>query len=187
MLAKKNMKMKDYDLFRNEVEALKLCQHPNIVKLYEVVESLDNIFIVMELLNGGTLKKYLKESQKVSEDRAKTIVRGIVSALEYLKKFGIVHRDLKLTNILMSEDGVPKLVDFGLSIVLGPSQKRKEFAGTLDYTCPEMIIGIPYGQEADMWSLGVITYVLLSGALPFQQHDYEKLKLYLGDKNNFIS
>lgn len=177
ILAKKKMKLKDYDLFRNEIEALKLCQHSNIVKLYDVIENLDSIFIVMELLNGGTLKSYLKEKRLLSELAAKKIIRDIAGALEYLSKFGIVHRDLKPTNILMDDDGTPKLADFGLAILLGPCQKRKEFAGTLDYTCPEMIIGIPYGQEADMWSLGVITFAILCGNLPFQHQDYERLKL----------
>jgi len=178
VLAKKKMRMKDYDLFRNEIEALKLCQHENIIRLYDVIESLDNIYIVMELLNAGTLKNYARKSGPLSELKVKQIILGIVKALEYLKKFGIVHRDLKPTNILMSDEGIPKLADFGLAILLGPSQKRKEFAGTLDYTCPEMIIGIPYGQEADMWSLGVIAFNLLCGTLPFKHVDHDKLKMY---------
>lgn len=178
-LLKKKMRMKDYDLFRNEIEALKLCQHQNIVQLYEVVENLDNIYIVMELLNFGTLKEYLKSRNKLPENEAKNIIRGIANALEYLKKFGIVHRDLKPNNILMTEEGVPKLADFGLAILLGPSQKKKEFAGTLDFTCPEMIVGLPYGQEADLWSLGVITYNILCGKLPFRGQEYDKIKMYL--------
>lgn len=178
-LLKKKMRMKDYDLFRNEIEALKLCQHPNIVQLYEVVENLDNIYIVMELLNFGTLKEYLKSRNKIPENEAKNIIRGIANALEYLRKFGIVHRDLKPNNILMTEEGVPKLADFGLAILLGPSQKKKEFAGTLDFTCPEMIVGLPYGQEADLWSLGVITYNILCGRLPFRGQEYDKIKMYL--------
>jgi len=177
-LLKRKMRMKDYDLFRNEIEALKLCQHPNIVQLYEVIENLDNIYIVMELLNFGTLKEYLKSRNRLPEDEAKKIIRGIVNALEYLGKFGIVHRDLKPNNILMTEEGIPKLADFGLAILLGPSQKKKEFAGTLDYTCPEMIIGLPYGQEADLWSLGVITYNILCDKLPFRGQEYEKIRMY---------
>ena len=177
VLAKRKMKMKDYDLFRNEIEALTLCQHTNIVRLYDVIESLDNIYIVMELLSAGTLKTYLKDRGMLPEDKAKIVVLGIVKALEYLKQFGIVHRDLKPTNILMSEDSTPKLADFGLAILLGPFQKKKEFAGTLDYTCPEMIIGMPYGQEADMWSLGVITYNILCGRLPFKGLTYDKLRV----------
>lgn len=181
VLLKRKMRMKDYDLFRNEIDALKLCQHPNIVQLYDVIESLDNIFIVMELLNSGTLKDYLNTRNTLPESEAKHIVKGIVNALDYLGKFGIVHRDLKPNNILMTEDKVPKLADFGLAILLGPSQKRKEFAGTLDYTCPEMIVGISYGQEADLWSLGVITYSILCGKLPFRGQDYEKIKMYCND------
>lgn len=177
ILLKRKMRMKDYDLFRNEIEALKLCQHPNIVQLHDVIEDLESIYIVMELLNFGTLKDYLKVRSRMSNDKAKHIVKGIANALDYLGKFGIVHRDLKPNNILMTEDGIPKLADFGLAILLGPSQKRKEFAGTLDYTCPEMIIGVPYGQEADLWSLGVITYNILCGKLPFRGEEYDAIKL----------
>eukprot|EP00826_Nyctotherus_ovalis_P050652 TRINITY_DN623_c0_g1_i2.p1 TRINITY_DN623_c0_g1~~TRINITY_DN623_c0_g1_i2.p1 ORF type:complete len:272 (+),score=101.50 TRINITY_DN623_c0_g1_i2:486-1301(+) len=177
VLLKRKMRMKDYDLFRNEIEALKLCQHPNIVQLYDVIESLDNIYIVMELVNFGTLKEYLKTRGRLCESAARNTIRGIVDALDYLGKFGIVHRDLKPNNILMTEQAVPKLADFGLAVLLGPSQKRKEFAGTLDFTCPEMIIGLPYGQEADMWSLGVIAYNILCGKLPFRGQEYDKIKM----------
>lgn len=177
VLLKRKMRMKDYDLFRNEIEALKLCQHPNIVQLYDVIESLDNIYIVMELVSFGTLKEHLKTRGRLSESEARNIIKGIVDALDYLGKFGIVHRDLKPNNILMTDHAAPKLADFGLAILLGPSQKRKEFAGTLDFTCPEMIIGLPYGQEADMWSLGVIAYNVLCGRLPFRGQEYEKIKM----------
>ena len=177
------MKMKSYDMVRNEIEALKLCQHPNIVRLYDVMENVDYIFLIMELLNGGTLRDYMKRNNsKISESAARGIVKSIALAIEYMQKYGIVHRDLKPINILLTdaEESPPvvKLVDFGLAAILGPSQMCKGYAGTLDFCSPEVIIGLPYAQGADIWSLGVITYYLLYGALPFSSPNDAELKRY---------
>lgn len=165
------MKMESYDMIRNEIEALKLCQHQNIVTLYDVLENVNHIFLVMEYLSGGTLRDYVKKSGgNLSEEKAKSIVKSIALALEYMAKYGIVHRDLKPINILLTSDPVNpvvKLVDFGLAKILWPSEQIKNYAGTLDFCSPEIILGIPYTQSVDIWSLGVITYYLLFGVLPF--------------------
>ena len=98
------MKPQDYEMYRNEVEVLKLCQHPNIVQLYDVVESLDHIFIVMELMKGGTLRDYIKKHQShLPEPAARKVVTDVVKALQYLKELNIVHRDLKPINILIMD------------------------------------------------------------------------------------
>ena len=182
ILNKKKMKIKSYDMVRNEIEALKLCQHPNIVRLYDVLENVDYIFLVMELLAGGTLRDYVKRSNgKIPEPVAKNLIRSIASALEYMDRYGIVHRDLKPINILFTEDQanpVIKIVDFGLAAILGPGQKCKGYAGTLDFCSPEVIIGLPYGQSADIWSMGVISWYLLYGSLPFSSVNDNDLKRY---------
>ncbi len=183
ILNKKKMKIKSYDMVRNEIEALKLCQHPNIVRLFDVLENVDYIFLVMELLSGGTLRDYMKRrNNKIPESAAKGVVRSIAEALQYMHHYGIVHRDLKPINILLVQDKdnpVVKIVDFGLAAILGPSQTCKGYAGTLDFCSPEVIIGLPYAQGADIWSLGVISYYLIYGALPFSSQSDSELKRYL--------
>ena len=167
-------------MVRNEIEALKLCQHPNIVRLYDVLENVDYIFLVMELLTGGTLRDYMKNrGNKIPESTARNFIRSISHALEYMHKYGIVHRDLKPINILLASDKEPpvlKIVDFGLAAILGPMQTCKGYAGTLDFCSPEVIIGLPYSQGADVWSMGVIAYYLLYGVLPFGSSSDSELK-----------
>lgn len=168
ILKKKGMKPEISELYRNEIESLKLCQHENIVKLYDVIEDTTHIFIVMELLECGTLSDYIRNNKlRMQQNEAKKIIKGIAQALEYLKLFGIVHRDLKPNNILMTNDNIPKLADFGLATIVGPTQKCNEYVGTASFACPEAIIGIPYSFEADIWSFGILAYTILCGALPF--------------------
>eukprot|EP00831_Metopus_contortus_P026188 TRINITY_DN22353_c0_g1_i2.p1 TRINITY_DN22353_c0_g1~~TRINITY_DN22353_c0_g1_i2.p1 ORF type:complete len:188 (-),score=31.21 TRINITY_DN22353_c0_g1_i2:127-690(-) len=92
----------------------------------------------------------------------------------YMGKYGIIHRDLKPLNILLTDDPLKqeiKIADFGLAMILGPSEKCKSYAGTLDFCSPEVVLGIPYAQGADIWSLGVVSFYLLYGRLPFQYAD----------------
>lgn len=177
ILNKQKMKIKNYDMLRNEIEVLKLCQHQNIVRLYDVLENVDYIFLVMENLAGGTLRDYMKKnSNKIPEEKAKYFVKSIALALEYIRQFGIVHRDIKPINILFDNKGVLKIVDFGLAVILGPSQQCKGYAGTLDFCSPEVIIGVPYNRKADIWSMGVVTWYLLYGILPFDSPNDNDLK-----------
>lgn len=182
ILQKKDLKPEHYDMVRNEIEALKLCQHPHIVRLYEVIENADYIFLVMELLKGGTLRDYAKKNKSaLTEEPAKKIVRSISLALEYLERYGIVHRDIKLINILnanVSGSIDIKLVDFGLAVILAPGQKCHSFAGTLHFCAPEVILGLPYAQSVDVWGLGIITYYLLYHKLPFAADNDPELKKY---------
>lgn len=176
------MNLKNYEMVRNEIEALKLCQHPNIVPLIHVLENSENVFLVMEYLGGGTLRDYVKRNgNRLKEEEAQRIVYSIASALEYMKKYAILHRDLKPINILLTSDPsnqTVKLADFGLATILLPSEQCKNYAGTLDFCSPEVILGIPYSYSADIWSLGVITYYLVYGALPFGNMAEEDLKRY---------
>jgi len=124
----------------------------------------------MELCSGGDLLDYLSSrNYKIGEDRAKTLVKEISSAIFYLHSFGIVHRDLKPENIMMtknSNDSVSKLIDFGLSKIIGPNVKCSEKCGTIYYVSPEILLGESYDKRTDLWSLGIISYILLSGCLP---------------------
>ncbi len=168
---KAKMSLRDLELARNEVETLRLCQHPAIVRLYDVLENSENIFIVMELLKGGDLLNYMRRKQfRLPEDNVSHIISGLAGALQYLHNLGIVHRDLKPENVLMVDDCNVKIVDFGLSAFLGPKEKCKGFVGTMSYVAPEVLLGFPYDYGVDMWSLGVLAYYMLSGALPVPEH-----------------
>ncbi len=156
---------------RKEIEVLKMCQHPNIVKLLDLFENLEHYYIVLECMEGKDMFDYLKSrSFQITEERAKELMMQLILAVQYLHSYGIVHRDLKLENIMMtdnSEQSVPKLVDFGLAKILGPTEKSDEPFGTLGYVAPEVLKKEPYSFSCDLWSLGCICYALLSGSLPF--------------------
>lgn len=170
-------------MIRHEIETLKLCQHPHIVRLYDVLENPDYIFLIMEILSGGSLKEYIKNSPMhcCSEDVVRHIILSIGSAIEYMKKYGIVHRDIKAGNIMIADNKelwpTVKLVDFGLAMVLAPGQKCKGFAGTLDYSSPEAFLGVGYDGATDIWSLGITMFYLLTGSMPFSGTQSAELKL----------
>jgi hypothetical protein len=179
IMSKKEMSASDMELQRREIEVLKMCQHPHIIRLLDIFENQDYIYIVMENMSGGDLFNYLeKRAFTVSEDRARELSHQIATALYYLHSFGVAHRDLKPENILMvsdSENSECKIVDFGLSKIIGPSQTSLDPFGTLSYVAPEVLLQKPYGKEVDVWSLGVITYLLLSRVLPYDDEDEKEI------------
>ena len=165
------MKPIELQQLRREIEVLKVCQHPNIVSMTDLFETNEQTHIVLEHLKGGDLFDYLKYRHfKIDEARARDIALQIGKALKYLHSFGIVHRDLKLENIMMTDNtssAVPKLIDFGLAKMIGPNEKANEPFGTLGYVAPEILKKEPYSFSCDVWSYGCIIFALLSGALPF--------------------
>jgi calcium-dependent protein kinase len=132
---KTKMTNKELQFVMAEIEILKICHHPNIIKLYDVYENIDHIYIVIEHCEGGDLFNYLEKRKfKISEKKAQNIVYKLCTAIYYLHSIGIVHRDLKPENIMMvdsTDESDIKLVDFGLSVILGPGQFCKEGVGTL--------------------------------------------------------
>ena len=126
-------------------------------------------------MEGGDLYTYLEKREfKISEDKARTISHSIAAAVYYLHTYGIVHRDLKLENIMMVDESNHsdlKIADFGLSKILGPSETSTEPFGTIAYAAPEVLMQKPYGKNVDLWSLGVIIYAMLSGSFPFNGKD----------------
>lgn len=133
----------------------------------------------MENLSGGDLFTYLeKRDFEITEKRAKELSHQIATALYYLHCFGVAHRDLKPENILMAsedDDADCKIVDFGLSKIIGPNESSLDPFGTLSYVAPEVLLQKPYGKEVDLWSLGVITYLLLARVLPFDDEDDKEI------------
>ena len=171
MMSKKNMEEKDLELLRTEVEILKICQHPYIIKLYEIFENIDYFYIIMEYCSGGDLYSYLESKDFfISEDLACKIMHKLCTAVYYIHSYGITHRDLKPENILVANDKDPsdiRILDFGLSKIIGPDEKCTEPYGTLTFCAPEILLDKPYTKIIDLWSLGVISYLLLTGDLPF--------------------
>ena len=172
----------DISKLMEEVNILKSLDHPNIVKVFEVIQ--DNAFlnIVMEYCSGGELFEKIKRTRGFSENIAAKYMLNIVAAVQYCHSAGIVHRDLKPENILFedkSEDARLKIIDFGTSQHFNPDEKMKRFIGTSYYIAPE-VIDKNYDQKCDVWSLGVILYIMLCGYPPFYAKNdadiYEKIK-----------
>ena len=158
---------------------LKMCQHQNIIKLLDLFESSNHYFIVLEYMQGKDLFDYIaKRNYSLPEERAKVVIFQVLQGVRYLHRFGIVHRDLKLENIMMSNStdrAVPKIVDFGLSKIIGPNETATEPFGTLGYVAPEVLKKQPYSFSCDMWSIGCILYALISGSLPFDHNNQKEL------------
>ncbi|CAH1405865.1 unnamed protein product [Nezara viridula] len=161
-----------------ELEALKDISHHHICKLYQVIETKEHFFIVMEYCSGGELFDHIVEKNKLSEFEARLFFRQILSAVAYLHNVGYVHRDLKPENILLDRDLNLKLIDFGLCAkpVGGMSSHLQTSCGSPTYAAPELIKGHQYiGGKVDVWSLGVLLYALLCGFLPFDCDNIENL------------
>ena len=181
IIKKKKAKPSDIELVRTEIDIMKLCHHPNVVHLLDHFENADYIFIVMEYIRGGRLTDYMKEKKfHFSEKRAAEIIYEIAIGVKYLHKYGIIHRDLKPDNIMLTESndkGHIKIMDFGLSKILGKKEKTSDGFGTLTFVSPEVLIRKPYNKEIDIWSIGVILYLILSGDLPFDDEEDDEQKI----------
>eukprot|EP01099_Mayorella_cantabrigiensis_P002953 TRINITY_DN232_c0_g1_i1.p1 TRINITY_DN232_c0_g1~~TRINITY_DN232_c0_g1_i1.p1 ORF type:complete len:350 (-),score=94.23 TRINITY_DN232_c0_g1_i1:637-1686(-) len=159
----------DIKLLRREIQIMKKVDHPNVLKLYEVYEDKEEFFLVMELVIGKELFDKIVEKGQYSEKDASNIVRQIVSAVEYLHQNGIAHRDLKPENLLSAgddENEVIKIADFGFSKQFG-EEKLVTSCGSPGYVAPEVLTSESYDKSVDMWSVGVIIYILLCGYPPF--------------------
>lgn len=171
ILRKNDMTEEDKTQTKQEIEILKVCQHPNIIRFYEAFENDEFFYLIMEYCSGNDLFTYLEIRHfKLTEKQACLIIQRILSAIYYIHSFGIVHRDIKPENILMTtnkENATPKILDFGLSKIIAPDEFCVEPYGTLMYVAPEILESKPYNMCVDLWSIGVISYLLLTGILPF--------------------
>lgn len=174
----KGMSEQDQECVKREIDILKISKQPNIIKLYDVVETPETTYIIMEYCNGGDLFSYIaKRGFRLPEQRVAEIIHKLSTAVFFLHKFFIVHRDLKPENILVKNTTQMtdmKLADFGLSKIILPGEKCNEPFGTLSYVAPEVLTRTPYDQKVDSWSIGIITYLLLSGCLPFDDRHSER-------------
>lgn len=167
------------DQIKREISIMGMVRHPNIVQLYEVMASKTKIYFVMEYVRGGELFNKVSKG-KLKEDAARKLFQQLISAVDFCHSRGVYHRDLKPENLLLDEDGNLKVSDFGLSALR--ESKRQDgllhtTCGTPAYVAPEVINRKGYdGSKADIWSCGVILYVLLAGNLPF--HDSNLMEMY---------
>ncbi|XP_030323441.1 calcium/calmodulin-dependent protein kinase type IV [Calypte anna] len=182
----------DKKIVRTEIGVLLRLSHPNIIKLKEIFETPTEISLVLELVTGGELFDRIVEKGYYSERDAADAVKQILEAVAYLHANGIVHRDLKPENLLYATpapDAPLKIADFGLSKIVEDQVTMKTVCGTPGYCAPEILRGCAYGPEVDMWSLGIITYILLCGFEPFydERGDQYMFKRILNCEYDFVS
>jgi len=168
------------ETLNNEIEILSKVDHPNIVRMHAIFDTPEHLFIVMDLMEGGELYEEIIQRSVFSEKEAAIIVKQLLDALVYLHAQGIVHRDLKLENLLLSKKGEldVKLADFGLSRLFKPGGQMYTACGTPFYVAPDILLATDesgYGPNVDMWAVGVLLYILLSGRLPFSGDSDEEL------------
>jgi 5'-AMP-activated protein kinase, catalytic alpha subunit len=161
---------------QREINILHLCTHPHIIRLYEVVDTPTDIFLVQEYVSGGELFDYIVSKGRLSADEARNFFHQIISGVEYCHFQKIVHRDLKPENLLLDAKLNIKIADFGLSNLMRDGDFLRTSCGSPNYAAPEVISGHLYaGPEVDVWSCGVILYALLCGSLPFDDESIPNL------------
>jgi serine/threonine protein kinase len=172
------------EALETEIDILRKLEHPHIVSLKEVVVSTQDTYIVMELLSGGELFNRIIDTGPFTEADASSLFAQVLLSMDYLHSLNIVHRDVKPENILyLSEGSVEiKLIDFGYAGVWAPDKPLTGLCGTPDYVAPEVLSwydddekGTPYGKGSDLWSLGVLLYVILSGCSPFSADEEDAI------------
>ncbi len=188
IINKRENKHKNISRLKQEITILKQLKHPHIVEFYGFIETPHKIYIMMEYIESGTLKTFIDKRKEIkfSEDEVSTILRCLISAVEYLHFRDICHRDIKPENIMfknINDLKTLKLVDFGLSAQYFEVLEEYDYCGTLIYMAPEQIEKRVYSKAIDMWSVGIIFYMLMNnGNHPLykkgdKSHDYiEKLK-----------
>jgi serine/threonine protein kinase len=161
---------------QREINILHLCTHPHIIRLYEVIDTPTDIFLVNEYVSGGELFDYIVSKGRLSADEARNFFHQIISGVEYCHFQKIVHRDLKPENLLLDANDNIKIADFGLSNLMRDGDFLRTSCGSPNYAAPEVISGHLYaGPETDVWSCGVILYALLCGSLPFDDESIPNL------------
>ena len=164
------LKLSELELIKTEIDILRICQHPYVIGLYDVIETFNIMDIILEYCQIGNLYNYLfKKNFKLTEQQIVTYIHKISKAVYSMHNLGIVHRDLKLSNIAMADgkEGDICILDFGLSKIIGPGETCMESYGTPGYAAPEVINEDKYRFQADVWSIGAIAYFMCSSKLPF--------------------
>ena len=168
---KTKMTNQDRILLTNEIDILTTIRHPSLINLYEIIDYYDTCYIITEYVHGVDLYTYVEDKNyKIPEFRIVSIIQQLSCANYYLSYFGIIHRDIKPEHLLLDdkyEEPTIKLIDFGLADILFPKEKSCAQFGTIGYAAPEVLKGIPYNKTSDIWSIGILLYLLIIGCLPF--------------------
>ena len=187
------MKMGDLEMFKNEVNILKTMDHINIIKIYDIFSYSNFFYVVTEFCSGGSLLEVFQKQKIKKEKVIRVIMKQILSALYYMHQKKIIHRDMKLENLVLVEKYNPgeeekiciKIIDFGLAVKISQSYGNKcGKVGTPSYMAPEILHG-SCSLQSDMWSAGIIFSLLLIGQNPFK--DIETAKTYENIKNMQIN
>lgn len=163
---------------QNEIKILSKIDYPNIVKLYHTIDTPKSIYIILEYISGGSLNTLLKRktNRRLEELEASKIFEKLLLTLDHLHSKNITHRDIKLENTLIDQNGNVKVIDFGFATCFSNDKKTKLFCGTPNYMAPE-IVGKKeyYGPPVDIWAAGVLLFVLLTGIFPFRANNDKEL------------
>lgn len=178
IVEKKKLEADDCDALMMEIEILKNLEHDHVIRLYATFEKPKKFMIVTEIVLGGELFDRIVNKSQYSEKEARELVKIMLSTLAYIHEKGIVHRDLKPENLLLcseENDHDIKFADFGFAKHVKDLKEKEIACGTPGYVAPEVLRSDPYGVEVDVWSMGVICYVLLAGYPPFYDEDQKRL------------
>lgn len=178
IVSKKKLSEDDLASLKTEIEILGSLNHPHIIRLHETFDEGSDFYIVTELVEGGELFDRIVSKTSYTEKEARDLVKTFLETMAYLHSNEIVHRDLKPENLLLcseEDDADIKIADFGFAKRVGDLSVHETACGTPGYVAPEILRGDPYGCEVDIWSMGVICYVLLAGYPPFYDEDQKKL------------
>jgi len=194
IIDKEKLGTKKMEMVEIEVEILRRVNHSNIIRLQDLFQTPDKYFIVLELITGGELFDKIVELTSYSEKDASHLMSKILGAIDHLHVNNIIHRDLKPENLLLSSkdtDAEPKVTDFGLSCIISNNEKLTKAVGTPGYIAPEILLTLDeeldgYSREVDLWSTGVIMYILLCGYPPFYaEEDDQVFDLIISGKFDF--
>ncbi|CAD8109428.1 unnamed protein product [Paramecium primaurelia] len=153
---------------KREIKIQRRLVHPHIVRLYHYFEDKENVYLILELAENGSLFLYIRKRKRLPEKEAFVYFFQTCLGIEYLHKKNILHRDLKPENLLLDKQGNIKVCDFGWSAETNQQSKRTTFCGTVDYMAPEMLLNKPYDFKLDIWCLGILLYELIHGYAPFK-------------------
>lgn len=175
-----------------EAAIVTLLDHPYICGMRDVIKTNNHWYMLCEYVNGGQMLDYIISHGRLKEKQARKFGRQIASALDYCHRNSIVHRDLKIENILISKTGDIKIIDFGLSNLFSPRSHLRTFCGSLYFAAPELLQAKQYiGPEVDVWSFGIVLYVLVCGKVPFDDQNmpalHAKIKRGMVDYPQWLS
>uniref|UniRef100_A0A0N4Z346 non-specific serine/threonine protein kinase n=1 Tax=Parastrongyloides trichosuri TaxID=131310 RepID=A0A0N4Z346_PARTI len=177
VMEKAKMDQKSQKLLEREIESIEFLHHPNIIRLFECVETLSKTYLIMEYAGGGELYNYVHSKGKLPEDVAKPIFAQLISAVSHMHSKNVIHRDIKAENVIFAQPGWVKLADFGFSCKVQDNVMLKTFCGSPPYAAPELFKDQEYyGPGVDIWALGVLLYFMIVGITPFRGDTVSDLK-----------